>query len=637
MAQDNPLSGNAADLNAGFSPALRELADEWETGAWIADREGNRIWFNKAWSGISGRDPSEELNDGWTSGLPPDDKVACLHKFRTAFERGVSFYIEHPLRDKEGIYRRISNHVVPLPSLNGPEGFFGTAVILEDDQNKQRPPSDSDFERELIESAVDFAIFTICEELKVVSWSAGAERIFGYHEDEIVGQSFEILFTPEDRAAEIPGRELVAAARDGRSSDERWHLKKDGTRFFASGTVSPVKGSRPVKFVKIARDLTSRKLMEDALSETDRRKNEFIATLAHELRNPLAPIRTGIELLNRPDTPEEVRKRVLGIMEGQMNTMVHLIDDLLEVSRITQGKIVLKAERVDLSEVVRSAVAACQNTADQRRREIPVHLPAEPIWVQGDVVRLEQCVVNLLLNAFKFTSPDEEIEIFLHARDESVELTVADTGAGLRSEELDSIFELFSQGSGSDNGLGIGLAVVKSLTELHGGSVSAESAGLGLGSKFTIRLPRADSYLPVLQPPDVPVEPPVFIAGTVLVVDDNLDAAELLKTALEARGISVITASDGLTAVSKAIEFRPRFCICDIGLPGIDGYEVARRVLEQSPQTTFIAVSGWGGGQDRSRSQEAGFTHHLVKPVKLDELLSLLADSEVLGSVPRIT
>ncbi|MCW1923393.1 ATP-binding protein [Luteolibacter arcticus] len=634
MPPDHSQSDSAADLKAGHIAVLRESANDWETAAWISDSSGNRIWLNQAWSDLSGRDPSQEIQDGWTAGLDPRDKASCQQRFRQSFETGVSFVIEHLLFDAHGNCKRISNHVVPLVSGEGPALYFGTSVVL-GPKEEERSPSrgDPDFEREMIESAIEFAIFTISHERKVVSWSAGAERIFGYEEHEILGCAFDVLFTPEDRAAGIPGQELIVAAREGRSSDERWHLRKDGSRFYASGAVSPVRGSTPQKFVKIARDLTSRKLIEDALGEADRRKNEFIATLAHELRNPLAPIRTGIELLSRQETPDAVRERVLGIMESQMNTMVHLVDDLLEISRITQGKIQLKHDRVNLGDVIHSAVAACLNAPDHNDREIPVDAPEESVWVNGDAVRLEQCVVNLLLNALKFTPRDGRIEVTLHTDEDSAEIIVADSGVGLQPEELEAVFDMFTQGAGSRGGLGIGLAVVKSLAEMHGGSVSAASPGPGLGSKFSMKIPRAANTPPAEAPPGGQIQYPLSVSGTILVVDDNVDAAELLKTMLEAHGMIVRTAADGISAVSAAFELRPRFCICDIGLPGIDGYEVARRVSEQCPDTVFIAVSGWGGEEDRARSREAGFAHHLVKPVKLSELWPLLAHEEP-GGLP---
>lgn len=482
-----------------------------------------------------------------------------------------------------------------------------------------------DYEREMIDSAIDFAIFTFFEDRKIASWSPGAERIFGYGEQEITGEVLDLLFTPEDREAGIPEKERIVAATEGRASDERWHLKKDGSRFYASGAVFPVKGSAPQRFVKIAMDRTRRKLMEEALTESDRRKNEFIATLAHELRNPLAPIRTGIELLARKDLPEEMREKVLTIMVGQMATMVHLVDDLLEVSRITQGKVKLKLERIDLVEVVRSAVASCQTAVGQSPQDVAISAPSSRVWIEGDAVRLEQCVVNLVTNAFKFTPPEGKIHISVSADESSVEIAVMDNGKGLKLMELTSVFELFTQVSDLRSGLGIGLAVVKSLAELHGGGVRADSQGPGLGSCFTIRLPRGNIQEPVQETIAAASPGPVEAGMRILVVDDNLDAAALLSTALTVHGFDVRKAHAGLSAVTAALEFQPVFCLCDIGLPEIDGHEVARRVLAHSPGIIFVAISGWGADSDRDLSRQAGFRHHFVKPVSMDELLPLLS------------
>jgi PAS domain S-box-containing protein len=481
-------------------------------------------------------------------------------------------------------------------------------------------------ECELLASAIEFAVFTFDRDRKILTWSKGAERMFGFSEQETAGLCADVLFTPEDRAAGVPEEEVETAIVTGRAMDERWHLRKNGTRLFASGAVSPVKGSRPMAFVKIARDLTERKLMEDALNDADKRKNEFIATLAHELRNPLAPIRTGLELLKKPATSDEVKTRLLDIMERQMDSVVHLVDDLMEISRITQGKIHLKLEDIDLGEAVHAAVRTCLSPAVSRTRNLKVNVPAHPVWAKADAVRVEQCIVNLLTNAIKFTSDGGTIRVSLRDLSDSAEIWVEDNGEGLPQEMISQVFEMFRQAhDGTGQGLGIGLAVVKSLTELHGGRVDASSEGLGKGSTFKMILPLgAGGEAQRGAGRGGSTDDQALRQTRILVVDDNIDAAEVLRAALLTSGCEVELAFDGNSALTKFEAFAPEVCLCDLGLPDIDGYEVARRIRKTCPSVTLIAISGWGNKNDRERSAAAGFDAHMVKPVKLKELSDLL-------------
>jgi signal transduction histidine kinase/ActR/RegA family two-component response regulator len=458
-----------------------------------------------------------------------------------------------------------------------------------------------------------------------------------------VGLDFRRLFPPEDVAARVPEGELDEAADTGSAGNDRWMVRKGGARFFASGTTSPVRddGGRLLGFTKVMRDATDRKRAEDALQEADKRKDEFLAMLGHELRNPLAPIRNALFLmkLRGSKDPGDV-ERLRGMMDRQITHIARLVDDLLDVSRITQGKFELRTEAVDLRETVQNAVEGVRPFLDERGHHLEMTLPPDPVWLQADPVRLEQVFANLLHNAAKYTEPGGRIAltaVFQSAkgRDKAsrpaVEVRVRDTGIGIRPELIDRIFDMFTQGDRITGrlkeGLGLGLTLVKTLIEMHGGSVAASSGGPGKGSEFTVRLPLAAATEVPDQSPPAPARRSRPLR--VLVVDDNRDAADSLRMVLETEaGYEVRVAYDGASGVAAAREFEPDLALLDIGLPkGMDGYEVARRIraLPGRGRTSLVALTGYGRTEDRKRSAEAGFTAHLVKPVDPRVLREMLA------------
>ncbi|AUX27190.1 hypothetical protein SOCEGT47_077710 [Sorangium cellulosum] len=366
--------------------------------------------------------------------------------------------------------------------------------------------------------------------------------------------------------------------------------------------------------------------------EADRRKDEFIAMLSHELRNPLAPITTGLELLrmNMSDRGERDDQQILATLERQVKTIVRLVDDLLDVSRITRGKIALKRERLELGAVIEAAVESARPLLQQRGHALSVSV--EPaVFVHGDRVRLEQVVVNLLNNAIKYTNPGGHVSLACEAKGGEAWLQVVDTGVGIPAELLPHVFEPFMQArrslDRSQGGLGVGLTLVKRLAELHGGRVEARSAGAGEGTAISVWLPLAGAAeeAPAPRPSEAPSGGGAALR--VLLVDDNVDAADGLRRILSLHGHTVAMAHDGPAAIEAARAGRPELILLDIGLPGMDGYEVVRR-LRAAPelQRAYIAaVSGYGQDQDRRRSREAGFDAHLTKPVASDQLLELVA------------
>ncbi len=397
-----------------------------------------------------------------------------------------------------------------------------------------------------------------------------------------------------------------------RDCEYRWVLDNGIPRYESNGDFAGYIGS--------CVDITERKQIEEDAKETARRKDEFLATLAHELRNPLAPIGNALEIIKHANGNPGMLERARDTMERQFGQMVRLVDDLLDIGRITRDKLELRKQRVELASIIHQAVEISRPLAEAGGHEQRVALPATPIWVQGDPVRLAQVFSNLLNNACKFTEPGGTITIAAAREGGEVAVTVSDTGIGIAPDQLEGIFEMFSQVDQSlertRSGLGIGLTLVKRLVELHGGSIAAQSAGLGHGSEFLVRLPALAN-----EPPRAPTnQPPVAVTTSpkrILVTDDNQDAADTVAMLLRLSGHEVETVYDGLVAVKTAESYQPDVMLLDIGLPGMNGYDVCRSIRQQPWGKTIriVALTGWGQDEDRRNAREAGFDDHLVKPI----------------------
>jgi PAS domain S-box-containing protein len=379
------------------------------------------------------------------------------------------------------------------------------------------------------------------------------------------------------------------------------------------------------------KDITERKAAEKALQEADRRKDEFLATLAHELRNPLAPICSSLDFLRLSSGNDPEIEDVYNMMERQLKHMVRLVDDLMEVSRITRGKIELRKEPINLAAVIENAIEISRPLIEARGHELLIALPGQSLRLYGDAMRLGQVFGNLLHNAAKYT--DRLGKIWLAARQEGNEIVVSvqDNGIGIPEPMLTSIFDMFVQADWSSNrvqgGLGIGLTLARRLIEMHGGTMTAHSRGLGKGSEFIVRLPAAAPQIPQTNGPVASVRPGEKLeTRRVLVVDDNEDSAASLGTLLRSLGMDVQTSHDGTTALKMIDEYHPDLVLLDIGMPGMDGFEVARRIRARpdNQRLKLVALTGWGQDTDRARTQEAGFDHHLVKPAQATVLQSLL-------------
>ena len=529
---------------------------------------------------------------------------------------------------RDGTERPIDDSAAPIRN----EGIVAGVVLVFRDVTEGRKAQEAQAHLAAIVESSDDAIISKTLDGIIRSWNQGAERVFGYSAAEAIGRSITFLIPP-DRPAEED--EILRRLRQGDRIEhfETVRVRKDGTRIDVSVTISPIRDEtgQVVGASKIVRDIADRKRMEEALRAADRRKDEFLATLAHELRNPLAPLRNGLQVMrlagNRLTEIEQSRS----MMERQLNQLVRLVDDLMDVSRISRGKIELRMEPVDLMLVVRQAVETSRPLVEAGGHDLAIREPSTPIFVNADATRLAQVVANLLNNAAKYTERGGHITLAVERQESEAVVSVRDTGVGIPAPLLSKLFEMFTQLDRSldrsQGGLGIGLWLVKRLVAMHGGSVEAKSAGHGAGSEFIIRLP-------ALLPPAGPAKRSTGERSTrlpcrrILVADDNRDAALSLAMLLNMLGNETQTAYDGMEAVEKAASFHPDLILLDIGMPKLNGLEAARRIRQESwgKSVLLVALTGWGQEQDKQRSQEAGFDYHLVKPVDPDALEQLLAD-----------
>ncbi len=455
-------------------------------------------------------------------------------------------------------------------------------------------------------------------------------RLVGMTQEQCSGDGWGKLLHPDDAGSTLASwKECV---RTGANWDiEHRFLGTDGRYHPVLARGSPVRGrdGRIVCWAGIHLDISGLKRAEDELLQADRRKDEFLATLAHELRNPLAPIRNAARAIRLKAANDPQLQRAQEIIDRQIDHLTRLVDDLLDISRITHGKIELQRELVPLQTVVEYAIEVTRPLLEARRHEFSFEPQDESVWVLGDPARLSQSVANLLMNAVKFTEPGGSVQVGIHRSPTHAVVRVRDSGIGMPEELLDRVFDLFAQGDSSldrtQGGLGLGLSLVKRLVELHGGSVDAHSDGPGKGSEFNIRVPIAEQ--PAAARESSPAPQGDTQPRRVLVVDDNRDAAESTAELLRLESHIVQTAYSGAAALGVARVFRPEIIFLDIGLPGMDGYEIARR-LRQFPETaqaSLIALTGYGQASDRERTRAAGFDGHVVKPVDPAMLAPLVA------------
>jgi PAS domain S-box-containing protein len=638
------------------------LAREWQStfdamndGVCLLNQEGRVIRCNSAMTELLSK-PFSEI-------------ISCLHQelIPTALASvdATPFTSVHATHQRESWEVQSGSQwfsVTVDPIFNAEGAFIGAVYILADIKDRRRAEealrvSEERF-RLLLENVKDYAIFFLDTEGRIIRWSLGAERILGYQEAEILGQPSSVIFTPEDLQQGVDQQELEQAVTEGRAEDERWHIRKDGTRFWASGITTPLRDETGQLrgFSKIMRDFTERKQAEDernqllareqeartAAEVANRLKDEFLATLSHELRSPLNAMLGWTRLLNSRKFDEATTTRAMQTIERSAKSQAQLVEDLLDVSRIIQGKLRLNVRPVELISAIESAIETVRPAAEAKEIRIQSVLDPSAGLVAGDFDRLQQVVWNLLSNGIKFTPKGGCVMVRLERVNSHVEITVTDTGKGIDPEFVPYVFERFRQADSSStrvySGLGLGLAIVRHLVELHGGTVAAYSEGEGKGATFTVKL----SMMPVrvernpgkrLHPAidlEVPFDQPPALNGVrVLIVDDEVDSRELLVAALEqfeAKVFAVGSASEALDAVSQ---LKPDVLVSDIGMPLEDGYSLIRKVrhlsAEQGGQIPAIALTAYARSEDRMKAIAAGFQIHIPKPVEPAELVTVVA------------
>ncbi|MGZ5036760.1 MAG: hybrid sensor histidine kinase/response regulator [Usitatibacter sp.] len=600
----------------------------------VLDPDGRIMSWNSGAQRIKGYAPSEIIGRHFSSFYTQDaiDRKWPEHELDAARRTGRVEDEGWRVR-KDGT--RFWANVVITPIHDDDGHLIGFSKITRDlterRENEERLRRSEERFRLLLEGVEDYAVMMLDPEGRISSWNAGAQRIMGYTPDEIIGQSFERFFSRDDVAAGRPAAELRDAVLHRRAEDRGWRVRKDGTRFWADVVVTALHDDDGCLrgFAKVTRDLSERKRME-TLEEQGRHLTEFLAMLAHELRNPLAPIRNALGIMSmQGDLPPQA-SWARAVIDRQTVHLSRLVDDLLDVSRITRGKLRMQTEPIDMNAAAQRAIESTRPLIDSRRHRLEIALSPDPLLVHGDMTRLTQVILNVLNNAAKYTPEGGDIRIESGIEDGQVAVRVRDNGAGIPANLIDQVFDMFAQGERtldrSEGGLGIGLTLARRIVELHGGSIAVASEGVGKGAEFVIRMPRLN--LEFAHPrATVSVETPS--AGRkrlVLVVDDNADAADSMAMLLRLAGHEVEIAHEGESAL-KSVEARmPDVVLLDIGLPGMNGYDVAQhlRARPEGQGLRIYALTGYGQDDDRRRSQAAGFDGHLVKPVMPGELLALL-------------
>lgn len=608
---------------------LRFLADMVPGVVWTARRDGTPDYANHRWYEYSGLSPARSEGPDWTDALHPEDRTRQLGQWRDGIAAGTPGEFEARLRRRDGAYRWFLLRVAPVRDDRGRlRKWFGTSTDIDDLKKAQDDLRASEERyRRIVETAAE-GVWVIDADSRTTYVNSRMAEILSCTPADMLGSFPSDFIFPEDLEE---ARRLFRLKRAGNRLPFDFRLRrKDGAAVWVSVANSPMyeDDGRFAGVLGMFSDITARKRMEHALREADRRKDEFLAMLGHELRNPLTSVRSAVGILQLTGLTGEHFAVARDVIVRQTQQLTRLVDDLLDTTRITQGKVDLRREPVELAAVVARAVETSRPLLDARRHELTVELPEGPLWLEADEARLTQVLGNLLANAAKYTEVHGRVWLTALREGDQVALHVRDTGMGIPAEVLPHVFDLFAQAertrASSQDGLGIGLALVRSLVQLHGGSVEAFSEGPGKGSDFVVRLP-------ILR--DAPqrgtahrVEDGPVPSRRVLVVDDNAAAATTLALLLRLTGHEVRTASDGATALEEARDFVPDVVLLDIGLPGPDGYEVARRLRAEPSldQTALVAVTGYARQEDHDRSREAGMCAYLVKPVDPDELTRLL-------------
>jgi PAS domain S-box-containing protein len=638
------------------------LAQEWQTtfdsikdGVGLLDREGRFLRCNNAMTELLSK-PSSEI-------------IGCLYQEVIQATLGSTdamlFTGVRETRHRQSIEIRSSGRWFSItvdPVLDEGGAFTGAVYILADITDRRRAEAALQASEErfrlLLENVEDYGILFLDTQTHINGWSVGAERILGYHEAEVLGQPSSIIFTPEDIEQGEDEKEVNTALAEGRAEDERWHIRKDGTRFWASGMLTPLRDERGQLrgFAKILRDFTERKRAEEERAQllareqearaqaeaANRLKDEFLATLSHELRSPLNAMLGWIRLLNSRKFDEKTTARAMETIERSAKSQAQLVEDLLDVSRIIRGQLRLNIRPIELISAIEAAIETVRPAAEAKEIGIQTRLDPVAGLVAGDSDRLQQIVWNLLSNAIKFTPKGGRVDVRLERVNSHVEIIVTDTGQGISTEFVPYVFERFRQADSSItrsySGLGLGLAIVRHLVELHGGTVRADSPGEGQGATFTVKLPlmslrvksdRGERVHSSVESGEPSGNLLLLNGVRVLIVDDETDSREVLTATLEQVGAEVTAVASASEALDAITQLTPDVLVSDIGMPLEDGYSLIRKVrqlkAEQGGQIPAIALTAYARPEDRMRAIAAGFQMHIAKPLEPAELVTMVA------------
>jgi PAS domain S-box-containing protein len=610
-------------------------------GFFALDPEWRFTYVNREAQRILARPPNELIGKSIWSEYPGLRGSEFEPAFRKAMEKRVTPSAVTACYEERG--RWYDMQVYPVA-----EGiavyFRDVTTEVEAQAERERLTAETERQRAMYEAALSNTpdlVYVVDANQRFMYANEALLKMLGKRRDDVVGKDcLELGYPPWHAQMHSQEIEHVVSTRLTVRSEVPF-VGPEGHRVYdyilvpvlaRDGTVAAVAGT--------ARDITHRKAAEQAIREhaealrvADRAKDEFLATLAHELRNPLAPLRSALHLLRESGEPDESTSSLIELMERQLDHLIRLVDDLLEMSRITRGTFTLRKERIQLADVLRNAIDTSKPLIESAHHSLSVMLPEEPLWLEGDPVRLAQIVANLLNNAARYTEDRGRICVRAERQGDMAEISVIDTGIGIAPDVLPRVFEMFERGTeiaARGGGLGIGLSLAQRLAAMHGGSVEAHSAGPGKGSRFVVRLPLAAA--PGAERRIVERDGKGSAKSSlprILVVDDNRDAAVTLAMILKSFGAETAIACSGPEALEKFGEWCPSIVFLDIGMPRMDGYEVARRIRAEHPdrRPTLIALTGWGQREDRRKAREAGFDHHIVKPADIRALRDLVTSS----------
>ena len=621
------------------------LADNVDQLVWMAEPGGSIFWYNKRWYEYTGTTSDAMRGSGWQAVHDPAELPKVLERWDFAVAHGEPFEMVFPLKGADGEFRPFLTRVVPIKDEGGRvTRWFGTNTDISAQRRAEQKIRERERRFVALANTIPQLVWTNTADDRYEFFNRRWYSYTGLTEAESLRPDVWQRVVHPDHAPHTQAAWIRALAT-AQTFDIECRLKGgDGTYrwFLLRANPERADDGRIVEWFGTCTDIDNSKRNEEhlrrteaALREADRRKDVFLATLSHELRNPLAPIRNAAKVLESPALDAEDIERSRSIIGRQVRHMASLLDDLLDLSRITRGVFALKKERVNLQGLLAEAVESARPLIDAKRHTLTLGWPPHAVEVEVDPVRFVQIVSNLLMNAAKYTDPDGHITLRAGSEAGSLLVSVRDTGVGLAPETLTKVFEMFSQldskGARSEGGLGVGLALVKGLVELHGGQIEARSAGLQCGSEFVVCLPKVEVAAPSPERTTADRKEPLDARPTrrVLVADDNRDGAESLAMLLQMEGHEVFTAFTGAEALQTAAERRPDVAILDIGMPGMSGYEVAQQMRREAwgAGIVLVAITGWGQEEDKRRARAAGFDHHLTKPVDpvvLEQLISQL-------------